>query len=128
MRPPDGTTVVGYSGPTPCARCDEQTPFATWPAPPAGQTQVNINYAESALKGTGATGTGIWIASLVFHVDAAFGSSAISLSLSNGGNIVTNGATETISDQVGLGANIGSVGSPSRRPCCSSAWASSGLG
>ena len=86
----------------------QQNPFTTWPAPPPGQTQVNINYAEPAFKATAATGTGIWIASLLFHVDAAFESSDITLSLSNGGNTFCVGGTPCtdIKSQVSLTAPI----------------------
>jgi hypothetical protein len=73
----------------------QQTPvFLNWPAPPTGQEQVNINWAESQLNPAVGSGTGIWIATLVFDVATGFASESLSLSLDSGGNVLeANGAT-----------------------------------
>lgn len=63
--------------------------FATWPAPPADKGQVNINYAEAALNPAVASGTGIYIASVVLEViGLGDGTADIELTLEAGGNIV----------------------------------------
>lgn len=62
-----------------------QTPaFLNWPAPPAGQEQVNVHYLEPQLVGTVASATDIWIATLVFHVAQDFETETLSLSLDPG--------------------------------------------
>lgn len=84
-----------------------QTPaFLNWPAPPPGQEQVNINYAEPAFGSTSATGTGIWIATLVWHVNQAFDTTQIALSLTSGGNVLQDGITVIPPSTVGLSAPI----------------------
>jgi hypothetical protein len=57
-------------------------PWQTWPAPPPGQTQVDVQYVEANLGQTSATGTNIWIASLLFHVTADFDTTDIVLDTS----------------------------------------------
>jgi hypothetical protein len=62
----------------------QQTPaFLNWPVPPPGQEQVNINYAEPAFNTTSATGVGIWIATLVWHIDTAFDTEQVGVFLIN---------------------------------------------
>lgn len=57
----------------------QHTPaFATWPNPPPGMGQVNIDYAEASFSPAEASGTNIWIASLVFHANG-FGPQADSV-------------------------------------------------
>jgi len=55
-----------------------------------GKKQIQIDYLEQALGSATASGTGIWIATIVFHVAAVGdGQSTIDLTLlSNGSNIV----------------------------------------
>jgi hypothetical protein len=65
-----------------------QNPAQTWPNPPAGATQVNVNFAEGAINPAVASGSNIWIASLVFHVDEPFESALIGLTLEAGGNVL----------------------------------------
>ena len=38
----------------------QQTPFQTWPTPPPGKQQVNINFANGAFTPTSATDTNLW--------------------------------------------------------------------
>jgi len=62
-----------------------QTPyFPEWPAPPPGELQVNINYAEASLFPNPGFGTGIWIATMVFRVSQDFDTETLSLSLDTG--------------------------------------------
>lgn len=88
----------------------QQTPaWLTWPVPPPGQEQVNINYAELNITdtfNTRATGLNLWIASLVFHVDAIGDDQTLSLSLSSGGNILQVGDTIVDPNTVALSAPI----------------------
>jgi hypothetical protein len=68
----------------------QQTPaFLNWPAPPAGAEQVNINFTERAFGATTSSGTGIWIATLVFEVQSAFTATALSLNMDAGGAQLT---------------------------------------
>lgn len=94
---------AGGMPPTPStALYPQQTPWQTWPAPAPGTEQVNINYAEINITdafGTQTTGSNIWIASLVFHIDSAIGSESLALSLSSGGNI----------QELATGAAIGGI-------------------
>ena len=62
--------------------------FLTFPAPP-GTEQVNINYVEGSFLTTTATGTGIYIATLVFHVVSDFTSETISLAFTSSNRIQT---------------------------------------
>jgi hypothetical protein len=86
----------------------QQTPvFLNWPAPPPGEEQVNINWAENALGSATASGTGIWIATLVFDVATGFASESLSLSLDAGGNVLEAPSGNVIpSSDVGLSAPI----------------------
>jgi hypothetical protein len=86
----------------------QQTPaFLNWPAPPVGAEQVNVNYAEPAFGSASASGTGIWIATLVFHINTALTSTeSIALSLTAGGGILQTGATVVAPSAVALSAPI----------------------
>lgn len=54
-----------------------------------GKVQINIEYLEPAFNSTGASGTGIWLATIVFHVAAiGDGLSTIDLTLNANGTIV----------------------------------------
>ena len=66
-------------------------PWPPWPSPPPGQTQVNIDYREPNLGETSATDTNVWIASLLFHVDADFDTTTISLDV---GQFMIQGDTD----------------------------------
>jgi hypothetical protein len=70
----------------------QQTPaFLNWPIPPVGYEQVNINYAEPSFAAAPATGTGIWIATLVWHVTGEFDTAELIVSITAGGGIVQTG-------------------------------------
>jgi hypothetical protein len=85
----------------------QQTPsFNNWPFPPTGAEQVNIQYAENALAPAAASGTGIWIASMVFQVATGFAAESISLSVSLGGGIFEDGTGVIPSSDVTLSAPI----------------------
>lgn len=78
----------------------QQTPnWLTWPAPPPGTQQVNINYAESNITdsfNTTYTASNLWVASLVFNVVGG-GETTLTLSNTNGGNVFGIG-TGTVLD------------------------------
>lgn len=65
-----------------------QDPPELWPAPPAGSQQVNVMFYEVNLNTTRATGDGILLATLVFHV-AGFGDGTgrIDIATSYGGGV-----------------------------------------
>jgi len=89
----------------------QQTPaWLTWPAPPVGQEQVNINYAEANIIDTfdtRATGLNIWIATLVFHVDVlGTEDETLALSLTSGGNIFQIGDVVQPPGTIALSAPI----------------------
>jgi hypothetical protein len=66
----------------------QQTPaWLNWPAPPADKEQVNINWAEKSLAPATASGTGIYVASMVFETTAD-GTAVIELCTSCGGNVL----------------------------------------
>jgi hypothetical protein len=83
---------------------------------PPGQQQVNINYADATITGSAASGTGIYIATLVFHVEPGLTSSALQLSLTSGGNILQQYATILDPSEVTLGAPIVISGVPVPEP------------
>ena len=76
--------------------------FLTFPAPP-GTEQVNINYVESQFLTTLATGTSIYIATLVFHVVSAFASETISLTFTSP-NLIQAGTFVVPPTTIGLSA------------------------
>jgi hypothetical protein len=81
--------------------------FLNWPGIlPPGKEQVNINYTEPAFKAAAASGTGIWIATLVWHVTQAFDTATIELSVVAGGNIVQTGLTPVPPSDIALSAPI----------------------
>ena len=88
-----------------------QSPPQLWPAPPPGMQQINVNYQESTLDETIATGTNIHIGFLAFDIVSASGMSEISLSLSSGGSIFRVNGSD-ISDQVTLGAPVNLIPEP----------------
>jgi hypothetical protein len=66
-----------------------QDPFQSWPNPPAGENQVNVNWIESNSAPTNASGNNIWVGSVTWHVFAAGdGVSDMRVSITNGGGIV----------------------------------------
>ncbi len=60
--------------------------FNTWVAPAPGTNQVNIDYFEPTFGAATATGSNIWIASLVFHIEPGYASGLIQLCATCGGN------------------------------------------
>jgi len=71
----------------------QQVPsWRNWPAPPAGKRQVNINYIEPTFTPASASGTGIYVGTLVFEVASMLNPTAnIELCNTCGGNITENG-------------------------------------
>ena len=66
---------------------------------------MNIDYVEGALFITQALGTGIYIATLVFHVVSGFTSESLSLAFTSR-NIILAGTFVTPVSQIGLSAPI----------------------
>jgi hypothetical protein len=70
--------------------------WLTWSAPDPGEEQVNIDFVENTFSQATASGTGIWIGSLVWHVTQAFDTTSLFLSMTNGGNIIQSGANPPV--------------------------------
>ena len=66
---------------------------------------MNINYLVPGFNTTSATGTGIYIATLVFHVVSAFTSETISLAFTSS-NLIQAGTFVVPSTTIGLSAPI----------------------
>jgi hypothetical protein len=86
--------------------------FANWPAPPPGQEQVNINFAEPLLNPNPVSGSGLWIATLVFEVTGPLMLETLSLSVTAGGNLVQTGSTVLPPSATTLSAPIQLVPEP----------------
>jgi hypothetical protein len=102
---------MGGMPPTPpVALYPQQTPtWLTFPVPPPGQQQVAINYAEINITdtfNTRTTGNGIWIATIVFHVDQPFLTEFLTLSMHAAGSILELGSGVVNPDTIGLSAPI----------------------
>jgi hypothetical protein len=80
----------------------QQNPFIRWTGiEPPNTEQININYAEAGLGFAQATGSGVWIASVVWHVaDVGDGEADISVSLLNNGNIVRSNGINLDASQI----------------------------
>ena len=72
--------------------------FNTWVAPPPGLNQVNVDFLTSRLipptQSTSASGTNIYIASLVFVVGVGYSGGTTEIRLCNPGELVPGGNTE----------------------------------
>ena len=91
-----------------------QTPaFLEFPV--TGTGQVNVNFIENALGTTTATGTGIYLASLVFHVLADFATSELSLAFTSS-NVLQTGVVVTPDSAIALSAPITLAGPPIELP------------
>jgi hypothetical protein len=83
-----------------------QTPFfLTFPPETVGTEQVNINYNENALGTTNATGTGVYIATLLFHIVADFTTANLSLAFTTS-NLIQAGTVVVDPNLIGLSAPI----------------------
>jgi hypothetical protein len=60
--------AAGAAGVTILYPAFEPLTTATVPFPPAGTTQINISYLEANIAPAAASGTNIWIATLIWHV------------------------------------------------------------
>ena len=85
-----------------------QNPAQTWPGDkPPDTLQVNVNFAEGAINPAVASGSNIWIASLVFHVDdTSLASTEIAMTLEAGGNVLRSNDVEIDPATVPLSAPI----------------------
>ena len=92
--------------------------FLNFPPETPGTEQVNINYTEPAFRTTLATGTGIYVASMVFHVVADFASETLALAFTTS-NLIQTGVVVTDPALIGLSAPItltGHAGPPVPEP------------
>jgi hypothetical protein len=83
----------------------QQTPFwLNWPGVlPPDRLQVNLNFAEPAFGSASATGTGIYIGTLVFDVNATVdGTAPMELCIDCAGNILQEGLTVIPASQIPL--------------------------
>jgi len=77
----------------------QQDPWQTWPFPPAGQGQVNVNWADPSFIGNQVTGSGIKIAELEYEVIALGGGTGqieVFVDSAFGGILQINGAVVTL--------------------------------
>ncbi len=85
--------------------------FNTWVAPAPGTHQVNIVYSERLLFGEAtATGSNIWIASMVFFIRAGYAGGQITLCSTCGGNALGVTIAGANVDEAALGNVI--LGAP----------------
>ena len=83
-----------------------QTPyFVTFPPETVGTEQVNIHYTENALGTTNATGNGVYIATLLFHIVADFTTANLSLAFTTS-NLIQAGTVVVDPNLIGLSAPI----------------------
>ena len=83
-----------------------QTPyFLTFPPQTPGTEQVNVNYNENALGTTNATGVGVYIATLLFHVVADFASETLELAFTTS-NLIQAGTVIVPASTIGLSSPI----------------------
>ena len=111
--PPAGNMPSTYLAPL-------QTPaFLNFPPETPGTEQVNINYVERAFNTTTLTGTGIYVATMVFHVVADF-TADVTLSLAfTTSNLIQTGTIVTDPALIGLSSPItvtGHAGPPVPEP------------
>ena len=82
-----------------------QNPFETFPLAGEPGELVNINYNENALGTTNATGTGVYIATLLFHIVADFTTANLSLAFTTS-NLIQAGTVVVDPNLIGLSAPI----------------------
>ena len=70
-----------------------------------GTEQVNINYIENAFNTTALTGTGFYVATMVFHVVADFASETLALAFTSS-NLIQTGTFVTDPATIGLSGPI----------------------
>jgi len=93
------TYILYVGGMMSSALYAQQDPWQTWPFPPAGQGQVNVNWADPSFIGTQTTGSGIKIAELQFEVIAVgdgIGEVDVFVDSAFGGILQVNGAVVTL--------------------------------
>lgn len=79
--------------------------WLTFPATIPGTEQVNINFLADGFFSTLATGTGIYVATLVFHVVADFDTETLSLAFTSA-NLIQTGTFVHPPSTIGLSAPI----------------------
>ena len=89
--------------------------FVTFPPETLGTEQVNINYVENALGTTNATGTGVYLATLLFHVTADFASETLTLAFTSS-NVIQAGTNVVDPGTITLSAPITLTGTAVPEP------------
>jgi hypothetical protein len=94
-----------------------QTPFfQSFPPEFPGTEQININYREESFFGTtNLTGTGVYVATLVFHIVAEFSDDTLSLAFTSQ-NVIQAGTVITDPATIGLSAPITLTGTAVPEP------------
>jgi len=93
------TYILYVGGMMSSALYAQQDPWQTWPFPPAGQGQVNVNWADPSFIGNQVTGSGIKIAELEYEVIALGGGTGqieVFVDSAFGGILQINGAVVTL--------------------------------
>ena len=86
--------------------------FDTWPAPPAGLGQINVDFLNPTFQATNGTATGLVLGSIVFEAVGP-GTGLVNFSFDNGGNIFNiNGTDESGSVVMGSGTDITVIPEP----------------
>ena len=99
------TPAMGKGNPSTILYPLQSPAFLNFPPETPGTEQVNINYTEPAFGTTTATGTGIYVASMVFHVVADFASETLSLAFTTS-NLIQTGTVVTDPATIGLSSPI----------------------
>ncbi len=81
--------------------------FNTWVAPAPGTNQVNIDYFEPTFGAATATGSNIWIASLVFHINPHYAGGQITLCATCLGNHLVTTIAGVLQFDEGTLVNLG---------------------
>ena len=89
--------------------------FLTFPPETPGTEQVNINYVENALGTTNATGVGVYVATLLFHIVADFGTETLQLAFTTS-NTIQHGTITVPASTIGLSAPITLTGTAVPEP------------
>ena len=93
------TYILYVGGMMSSALYAQQDPWQTWQFPPAGQGQVNVNWADPSFAGSQITGSGIKLAELQFQVVAlgdGIGEVDVFVDSAFGGILQINGAVVTL--------------------------------
>ncbi len=109
-----GSATVGMSN---TALYQVQAAPISWPTPDPGTNKTNINFqVSSLLSPTSATGAGIWVASLVFHIDSAIEAGEIAIQISGLGSVLRANDVVALPGDVDTSAPLLLTGVPVPEP------------